>query len=113
MHIKLNYDTHAGLKIECYKKNISIQELFEELSVKFANGHEGLSKIAEKVVRRRTKNKMRALAGIAEKMESPTSEEINTVEALYDMIGEISPLASGKKEELDDSNVIWDDEETL
>jgi len=106
IHIKLNWDTHIALRTELFKKDMSIQEFFEELASKFSDGHPGLHKLADKYVKRRTQKKIEKIAGLIE--EQKNNDE-NTIEAIYSMIEKINPLGT-KKEENDETvqDVLWE-----
>jgi hypothetical protein len=49
VHIKLTTGTHANLRIELFKRGLSMQEVLEALSCEIVNGNSHISKILDEL----------------------------------------------------------------
>ena len=49
VHIKLTTGTHANLRIELFKRGLSMQEVLEALSCEIVNGNSHVSKILDEL----------------------------------------------------------------
>ena len=51
VHINLNEDTHKGFRIECLKRNLSMQAVFEEFASRVANESNDVLRIMDQLVK--------------------------------------------------------------
>ena len=79
VHINLKYDTHKGFKIECFKRNLSMQEVFEEFAQKVAAESPDVISIME-MLSEKKRNR------IIEKLSETDAE------SLYNIIEKENPL---------------------
>jgi hypothetical protein len=49
IHVNLNKDTHAELRMVLFKRGLSMQEVFEFLAVKVVDGDDTLSKFLDEI----------------------------------------------------------------
>lgn len=61
LHVNLSTSSHAGLRIECFKHKISMQEAIEEFAYLVSNGHPSVISILKDVQDRKLKNQIRKL----------------------------------------------------
>ncbi len=47
IHVNLTKDAHAGLKIACFKRGLSIQEVFDEVAQLIASDHPDILNIID------------------------------------------------------------------
>ena len=79
IHFNLMKDTHAKLRIECFKNNISMQEFFEEVSQRVALGESDILDLIHDIsLRKRNK--------VLEKFSDSDSSSI------FDAIEDSNPL---------------------
>jgi len=74
VHINLKYDTHKGFKIECFKRNLSMQEVFEEFASKVANEQNDVIKILENL------SKAKQIKSVRNYTKSETDSIFNLLE---------------------------------
>ncbi len=51
LHISLKSDTHVGFKLQCVQRNLSMQEVFEELASRIANESNDVIRIMDQLVK--------------------------------------------------------------
>jgi len=51
MHISLKADTHMGFKMQCVKRNLSMQEVFEEFASRVANESNDVLRIMDQLIK--------------------------------------------------------------
>lgn len=61
LHVNLSTSSHAGLRIECFKQKISMQEAVEEFAYLVSVGHPDMISILKEVHSRKIKNQIRKL----------------------------------------------------
>ena len=62
IHIKLYKDTYNMLRIECFKHDVSIQELFEDISQRIIGSDPVFSEILEELEQNKRDKKMKKLS---------------------------------------------------
>ena len=61
LHVNLSTASHAGLRIECFKHKISMQEAVEEFATLVCAGHPDVISILASIQTRKLKNQIREL----------------------------------------------------
>ena len=61
IHVKLLQDTHANLRIELFKRKLSIQEVFEELAQRLTTGDPVITDILDELVENKKNKKIKQL----------------------------------------------------
>jgi hypothetical protein len=61
VHVSLSVASHAGLRIECFKHKISMQEALEEFSHLVSIGNQGMLRVLESVRERKIQKEIRRL----------------------------------------------------
>lgn len=61
LHVSLSTSSHAGLRIECFKHKISMQEAVEEFAYLVSSGHPDMISVLESVQTRKLKRQIREL----------------------------------------------------
>ncbi len=64
VHINLTKDAHAGVKIECFKRSLSMQEAFEEFAQLIAAEHPDALEILDDVALRKRNKIVRQLSAV-------------------------------------------------
>ena len=64
VHINLTKDAHAGVKIECFKRSVSMQEAFEEFAQLIAAEHPDALEILDDVALRKRNKIVRQLSAV-------------------------------------------------
>ena len=80
IHINLNKETHAEFRMNLFKRELSMQEVFEFLAVKIVDGDETLTKFLDEIEYNK-KNR-----DFAKKVNSTDAESI------FDVINQQNPL---------------------
>jgi len=79
LHINLKYETHTGLRIECFKRGLSMQEVIEEFASRVANESNDVLRIMDQLV----KDKQ------VKSVKKYTKTDVDTI---YSMLEEENPL---------------------
>ena len=79
LHINLKHETHAGLRIECFKRVLSMQEVIEEFASRVANESNDVLRIMDQLV----KDKQ------VKAVKKYTKTDIDTI---YSLLEEDNPL---------------------
>jgi len=82
LHVNLTTSSHAGLRIECFKHRISMQEAIEEFAHLISIGHTGMISLLESVQKKKIKNQIK-------KIESADAD------AIYNILEIESPFKDG------------------
>ena len=61
LHVNLSIASHSGLRIECFKHRISMQEAVEEFANLVSMGHPDMISILESVHKKKIKNQIRKI----------------------------------------------------
>ena len=61
LHVNLSTASHAGLRIECFKHKISMQEAVEEFAALVSAGHPDMISMLESVQARKLKRQIREI----------------------------------------------------
>jgi len=82
LHINLNKDTHAELRVTLFKRGLSMQEVFEFLAVKVVDGDSTLVKFLEEIE--------------YNKKHKASAKQVNATDAesIFDAIEQQNPLGS-------------------
>lgn len=83
VHINLSKDAHAGVKIECFKRGVSMQEAFEEFAQMIAAQHADAIDILEDLAIRKRNKIVRQLSAV-------------DAESIFDAIEMNNPLSRDK-----------------
>lgn len=82
LHVNLSTSSHAGLRIECFKHKISLQEAVEEFAFLVSTGHPDMISVLESVQSRKLKRQIREL-------------ESTDADTIYSILEMQSPLKDG------------------
>ena len=80
VHFNMTRETHSRLRVECFQKRVSMQEVFEEVSQRIAD---------------QTPDMMNLLDHISERKKDSTIKRLSAsdAESLYNIIEEESPIS--------------------
>jgi hypothetical protein len=62
IHVKLLQDTHSNLRIELFKRKLSIQEVFEELAQRLTTGDPVIIDILDELIENKKNKKIKQLS---------------------------------------------------
>jgi hypothetical protein len=82
VHVNLTTESHAGIKIACFKHQISMQEAIEEFAHLIAIGHPDMISVLESVARKKLSDQIKKLDNFDEK-------------TIYDILEMENPLKDG------------------
>lgn len=63
VHISMSTSAHAGLKIECFKHSLSMQEVLEEFANLVSIGHPDMLAVLESTAKKKLKNQLKKIDG--------------------------------------------------
>ena len=72
IHFNITRETHSELRINCFKKRLSMQEVFEEVSQRIASGSPDMISLMEELSERKRE-------GIIEKLSETDAQSIYNI----------------------------------
>lgn len=83
IHIKLKKDVHRALRTKLFERNLSMQEVIDELARLISEGDKRLEKILDEYVVKKANREMAKLNGVKREVEKLNELDQDT---LYDII---------------------------
>jgi len=79
IHFTITNEAHTGLRIECFKRKLSMQEVFEEISIRIAE---------------ETPDMLSMLDELAQKKRSKEIKKLSSTDAesIFNLLSEVNPL---------------------
>ena len=79
IHFTITNEAHTGLRIECFKRKLSMQEVFEEISIRIAE---------------ETPDMMEMLDSLAKKKRNKEIDKLSNTDAesIFNLLSEVNPL---------------------
>ena len=79
IHFTITSEAHTGLRIECFKRKLSMQEVFEEISIRIAEESPDMINMLDELSSKKRNKEI-------EKLSSTDAESI------FNLLSEVNPL---------------------
>lgn len=86
VHVKLDKEVHAGLRVQCFKHNLSMQEILEEFCILLAEGDKRMIQIMSQFIVKKVKKECETKLIADPRPNQPRNVVDRDKDLLYSMI---------------------------